>query len=61
MQEKKLLTRPEMAFYAGLGKTAIDKIIRHPNCQVLVRTGIGRGRGFANRERLDAYLDSHKD
>lgn len=61
LRKKKLLTRPEAAFYVGLGKTTVDKIIRHPDCQALVRIGIGRGRVFVNRERLDAYLDSHKD
>ena len=61
LKQRKLLTRPEAAYYVGLGKTTVDKIIRHPDCQALVRIGIGRGRVFINRDKLDAYLDSHKD
>lgn len=60
LRKKKLTTRKEVPFYVGLGHSTIDKIIRRPDCQALVRIGIRRGRVFVNREWLDAYLNSHK-
>ena len=53
----KLLTRDEAAAYLGVSKVTLDKITRERGFPALVRIGIGRGRVYFNRERLDEWID----
>lgn len=57
LKGRKLLTRDEAAFYIGICKASLNKIIHDPDFPALVRIGHGRGRVFVNREKLDKWLD----
>ncbi len=59
LRHRKLLMKPEAAFYIGISLTTLEKIIKtNPGFPVLTRIGIGRGRVFVNREKLDEWIDS---
>ncbi|MDL2319375.1 helix-turn-helix domain-containing protein [Eubacteriales bacterium OttesenSCG-928-A19] len=58
LKAKKLLTREEAAFYLGICKASLDKIMRDPEFPALVRIGYSRGRVFVNRDKLDEWIDS---
>jgi len=54
----KLLTRDEAAAYLGVSKITLDRITKERGFPALVRIGIGRGRVYINRERLDEWIES---
>jgi len=55
--QRKLLTKPEAAFYLGISLASLAKVVQKPDFPALVRIGDGRGRVFVNRERLDNWID----
>lgn len=58
LRAKKLLTRDEAAFYIGVCKATLQKIIYEDDFPALVRIGHSRGRVFINREKLDEWIDT---
>lgn len=59
LKDRKLLTRDEAAFYIGICKASLNKIIHGRDFPALVRIGSGRGRVFINREKLDQWIDEN--
>ena len=58
LRQRKLLMKPEAAFYIGVSLTTLEKIIKtSADFPALTRIGIGRGRVFVNREKLDEWID----
>ena len=58
LKGRKLLTKPEAAFYIGISLASFAKVIKKPDFSALVRIGDGRGRVLVNRERLDEWIDA---
>lgn len=53
----KLLTRDEAAAYLGVSLVTLDKIKTSRGFPALVRIGIGRGRVYINKDKLDEWID----
>lgn len=55
LTEKALLCVGEMMLYTGWGENTVRDELNRPNCPYVVRKG---NRLYANRRKLDQYLDS---
>lgn len=55
INEKALLSVPDMMAYTGWGENTVRDELNNPRCSYVVRKG---NRLYANRRLLDKYLDS---
>ena len=57
LAKKRLLTKQETCFYISISLQTLNRLIKHADFPAVVRIGIGRGRVFINREKLDQWID----
>lgn len=57
LKEKKMLTKKEACFYIGISVQTLNRLMAKTDFYPVSRIGIGRGRVFINREKLDQWLN----
>lgn len=57
LARKKLLTKQETCFYIGISLQTLNRLIGKTDFYPVSRIGLGRGRVFVNREKLDQWID----